>query len=730
MAVTIDEIQVKFGAEIDELQKRLKTVEGELKQTGRQANKMGAATKALAGIAIAAFAAMSAAAMKFAKDAVGSFITFEKSLSNLKAITGATTEDMRFYEIQARAIGKTTTLSASEAAEAFKLIGSAKPELLQARDALAQVTKEAVTLAEAAGMDLPDAARALGITLNSLQLDVSETSRVINVLAASSQKGAKEIPFVADALSKFGGTARAAGIDIETSVAAIQELGKAIPEASLVGTALRGVIVRLQQEAAKAKRPFEGLVEELERLKPIQGDINALLKIFGREQLLAAQTLLANTESLKTLRANITDTNTAYEQAAINTDNLDGRIKALKSAYESLGITVGQMTDGPLNRFIIKLTEATRNFERMITGIEQSAENEALQNFGKYLQEIGVNLSNIATSNDIAQNIDKVTERIIAERKRLETAERTLSEIEKRRGTTLNPDELRDLNKRREIVRELVGDARGNLQALTDTLDKLMQMKPQGRATIVDDLETTLSGANEEAADLQRMLRALALQSSVEIDLSVHEFSQTARKATVRGDALTQMMDELHASIQEVPEPVADASEILAEFNENMMVAQNIAFLVSDSMHHLFSTIASGGNILENFGRYLKQLAGQLAAMAATALILTAITGGKSKIASTLGGMFGTDFSTILKSMILGTSPTPMASGGIAYGPTNALIGEYPGARSNPEVVAPLNKLQGMLAGMNGGGTVVFEIAGNNLRGVLDRNDRRQFRTA
>lgn len=44
-----------------------------------------------------------------------------------------------------------------------------------------------------------------------------------------------------------------------------------------------------------------------------------------------------------------------------------------------------------------------------------------------------------------------------------------------------------------------------------------------------------------------------------------------------------------------------------------------------------------------------------------------------------------------------------MASGGIAYGETLARIGEYPNAHTNPEVVAPLNKLQGILEKSNGG---------------------------
>jgi TP901 family phage tail tape measure protein len=47
------------------------------------------------------------------------------------------------------------------------------------------------------------------------------------------------------------------------------------------------------------------------------------------------------------------------------------------------------------------------------------------------------------------------------------------------------------------------------------------------------------------------------------------------------------------------------------------------------------------------------------------------------------------------------STPIPMAKGGIAFGPTNALIGEYAGAKNNPEVVAPLDKLKGMLGESN-----------------------------
>jgi len=70
------------------------------------------------------------------------------------------------------------------------------------------------------------------------------------------------------------------------------------------------------------------------------------------------------------------------------------------------------------------------------------------------------------------------------------------------------------------------------------------------------------------------------------------------------------------------------------------------------------------------------------------------------------------------------------ANGGIVSGPTMGLMGEYPGAKSNPEVIAPLDKLQGMMGGksqnVNVGGQ--FKINGQDLVVALQRADRNRSR--
>jgi hypothetical protein len=63
------------------------------------------------------------------------------------------------------------------------------------------------------------------------------------------------------------------------------------------------------------------------------------------------------------------------------------------------------------------------------------------------------------------------------------------------------------------------------------------------------------------------------------------------------------------------------------------------------------------------------------------------------------------------------------ADGGIVSGPTMGLMGEYPGAKSNPEVIAPLDKLKGLIGG-SGGGTLEARISGNDLLILMNKAQR------
>lgn len=71
------------------------------------------------------------------------------------------------------------------------------------------------------------------------------------------------------------------------------------------------------------------------------------------------------------------------------------------------------------------------------------------------------------------------------------------------------------------------------------------------------------------------------------------------------------------------------------------------------------------------------------------------------------------------------------ADGGVAYGKTLGIFGEYANASTNPEVVAPLDKLKNIIGSGNGGGTenITFRIKGRSLVGIAEREKRRRDRS-
>ena len=80
-------------------------------------------------------------------------------------------------------------------------------------------------------------------------------------------------------------------------------------------------------------------------------------------------------------------------------------------------------------------------------------------------------------------------------------------------------------------------------------------------------------------------------------------------------------------------------------------------------------------------------------------------------------------FTTAMMAAVTAAGIPMLADGGIASGPTLAMVGEYAGASGNPEVIAPLDKLRGMLAEPAGFdfAKVEFKIKGRTLIGLIEK---------
>lgn len=311
-----------------------KQVRGDLNKTKQATKELKTATAALLG---------TYALFRVAGKTLDVWRQFGATMADLSAITGATGKDLEFLKKKSLEFGEATTLSASQAAEAFKLVASAKPDLLENGKALAQVTKEAITLAEASGSTLPDAAKTLGVALNQYGAGAEEASRFINVLAAGSQKGASEIADTAEAIKVAGLVAAGSNTSFEEMNAAIQVMSTVALKGSEAGTGLRNVYLNLaNQSNDKFKPALVGLTQAMENIREAGLSDVEMLEIFGKKNIVAAKALVNNAAKLGKMREAITGTTTAYEQASVKVDNLDGDMKKMGSVWESVALMIGE----------------------------------------------------------------------------------------------------------------------------------------------------------------------------------------------------------------------------------------------------------------------------------------------------------------------------------------------------------------------------------------------------
>lgn len=297
---------------------------------------------------------------------------YGQALSDLSAITGITGAQLKKLDQTAQEMGRSTGYGASQAAEALKLMASAKPELIQLGDSLSIATQSALTLAQAGGTTLPDATRALALSLNQFGAGAKEADRYINVLAAGAKYGASEIADTTEAIKKSGVTAAQAGIGFEQLNAAIQVLAAREVKGAEAGTALRNVILLLERSTEKGLKPsVVGLSAALENLSKKNYSTTQAVKLFGLENINAATILLESRNNLDKLTASLTGTQTAHEQASIRMNTLNGDLQRLSSTFDGLILKVGDSSTGTLRTGIQSLTDTlgflANNFDTVAT---------------------------------------------------------------------------------------------------------------------------------------------------------------------------------------------------------------------------------------------------------------------------------------------------------------------------------------------------------------------------
>ena len=256
----------------------------------------------------------------------------------------------------------------------------------------------------------------------------------------------------------------------------------------------------------------------------------------------------------------------------------------------------------------------------------------------------------------------------------------------------------------------------------------LIRATAQAEISIVQDKFTRLAMLEDEAfnnkiddLNAQKVLYP-SLKKEIDALIEAEYWAHEGRLVAIGEESAAAQI----ASKKKITEAHSDAADKLDDINQRIVDSFNRAFsdqimqVIDDFARALgeavvtldFSNIwksflISMGNFAQKFGALILA---QGVAVEAFKKSLESLNG----VAAVIAGV-GLIAAGIAVKAFASKGVKEFAMGGIAYGPTMGMVGEYPGARSNPEVIAPLSQLKGMLGGGGGGN---FEIIETDIRGA------------
>lgn len=692
--------------------KNIRRAKGEIgnfeKSITSMAGKIG---PALSGFA--AFAGISVAI----GDVVRTSMEFEKSLSSLKSLTGVTTQELSFFKDEAIRLGSTTTQTASQVVDAFKLIGSQMPELLKNKEALSSVTESAIILAEAAEIDVPEAAKALTGALNQMGASSSQAAEYINILAAASQQGSADIPYLNKAIENAGGAASSVGVQFNELVAAIEAIAPKITDAGSAGTNLRNIFLTLESSADKNLRPsVVGLSQAVENLAAKHMNATEMTKMFGKESVTAALALVSEKDKFIELTDGITGTNTALEQQKINNDNLAGSIAALQSAWEGFILTLNN-SSGMLQSvvgFLADIVDGARTAFSSLQALDESSyKSEGQKSFRSEKVQNAINdineLVKGGMSREDALNWEENLTRDLYKRadsleEKKEAYEEAMAIYNERGG---------QWDKRAyEQSKEVYMLARNEKQIRDEILDYIEKerQKLKGVGDIQKELnkgDTVGTGKKKGPTDLQ----LAAFNAEGWANEEVKGLHNKLRQAIESGDKIKikNIEIDLDEAIDEAKLP-----DLSKKIKENNDFADSLSAI--GSAFGSMSSMADGaaGSILSYFGNLMNSVAAAIPAIDAlnakkkeesVANTEAAVTGAASSVASIpfVGAALAV---AAIASVLAALANIPKyATGGIVGG--SSFFGDHMIARVNSGEMILNQSQQGKLFNMinNGGGS-------------------------
>lgn len=277
---------------------------------------------------------------------------FDTSMNKVQALTGATGDEFQALRDQALELGRTTSFSASQAAEAQAFLGMAGFKTNE----ILKVMPGTLNLAAAGQMDIARTADIASNVLTGFGMKAGQMNRVADVMAKTMATTNTDMEQLGEAMKYVAPVAASAGVEFEETAAAIGLMGNAGIQGSMAGTSLRSAISRLLSPTAAVQKtmdrlgisatdsrgnllPLHKIISQLERSGASTAD---MMTIFGQRAGPAMAALVS--QGSKALREQTEATRdaggTAERIAKTQMQGLVGMWVQMKSAFEGFMISL------------------------------------------------------------------------------------------------------------------------------------------------------------------------------------------------------------------------------------------------------------------------------------------------------------------------------------------------------------------------------------------------------
>ncbi|WP_417185573.1 phage tail tape measure protein [Akkermansia sp.] len=307
-------------------------------------------------------------------DTVSTYGAFEESMSNVKAISGATAEEFDKLTAKAKEEGATTKFTAKDSADAFgymAMAGWKTEDMLQGIDGI-------MSLAAASNEDLATTSDIVTDALTAFGLKASDSGHFADVLAQASANANTNVGMMGESFKYVAPVAGALKYSVEDVSLALGLMANASVKGSMAGTSLKTSLANMaaptdKMEAAmdkygisltKRNGEMKTMHEVLDNLRSSLGGLSeteqtaAASTIFGKEAMAGMLAIInASEDDYNKLTAAVNNADGASQQMADTMlDNMNGSFTLLRSAVDGAKIALGERLSPYLREFATWIT--------------------------------------------------------------------------------------------------------------------------------------------------------------------------------------------------------------------------------------------------------------------------------------------------------------------------------------------------------------------------------------